>query len=86
MVTSNVNINIFEAKPVATLVTVMSTVYTLITILLGAHVLTGTTAAWATGVATVLGAVLGYITHKNTTPVANPRDSKGRRLVPESTT
>lgn len=71
-----------SSKPVATLVSVTSTLLGVLTVLAGTGVLSGRAAAWVAGGILVCNAVLGILAHGNVTPVAAPRARDGRRLVP----
>lgn len=71
-----------NSKPVATLVTVATVALALLTALAGTGVLSGKAAAWVASGILVLNAVLGIVAHSMVTPVANPKDSSGRPLVP----
>jgi hypothetical protein len=68
--------------PVAWLTTVITVLTGFLATLTGVHALSATQAAWAAGVIAVLTAILGVITHKAVTPLADPKDSAGRELVP----
>jgi hypothetical protein len=74
-----------KQNPVAFLTTLVAVLTGLDGTLAGLHVLTATQSAWAAGLIAVLTAVLGIVTHGKVTPVANPKDSSGRPLVPLST-
>lgn len=76
---------IFTTKPIATLISVMTVLYGLDAALIGAGVLHGAVAAWATAAATALNLILGWLAHGKVTPLARPRDRFGCRLVPERT-
>lgn len=71
-----------NSKPVVTLVAVGSVLLALLTALAGTGVLSGQAAAVAAGAIAVINALLGVATHNRVTPVANPKDSSGRPLVP----
>lgn len=73
-----------NSKPVATLVTVATVALAILTALAGTGVLSGRAAAIAAAAIAVINAVLGAITHGKVTPLARPRDSSGRPLVPRS--
>lgn len=42
--------------------------------------------AWITVITAVLGAVYTFVTQNSVTPLSDPQDAQGRRLVPESQT
>lgn len=46
------------------------------------EVLSKEQAAWVTTIVTLATLVLGKLTHSAVTPLADPKDSSGRRLVP----
>lgn len=71
-----------KTKPVATLVAIATVLLAVLTALAGTGVLTGRAAACVAGAILIINAVLGVIAHGNVTPVANPKDSSGRPLVP----
>jgi hypothetical protein len=71
-----------NSKPVATLVTVATLALAVLTALAGTGVLSGKAAAWCAAAILVLNAGLGVVAHGKVTPVANPKSSDGRPLVP----
>jgi len=71
-----------SSKPVATLVTIGTVLLALLTALAGTGVLSGQAAAVAAGAIAVINALLGVVAHSKVTPVAAPKDSSGRPLVP----
>jgi len=73
-----------NSKPVATLVAVGTVMLAILTALAGTGVLSGKVAAVVAGAILVINALLGVVAHSNVTPLANPKDSSGRPLVPLS--
>jgi hypothetical protein len=71
-----------KSRPVATLVTVATVALAVLTALAGTGVLSGKAAALAAAAIALLNGILGAIAHGNVTPLANPKDSSGRPLVP----
>jgi len=76
-------VNPFKKAPIATLVVWATTVLAVLVVLQSSGVLTGTVAHWADVAAGVLQVVLTAYARQHTTPVANPKDDLGRKLVPE---
>ncbi len=74
--------NPFRRFPLATLITWATTVLALLVVLQASHTLTGTAARWVDLAAGVLQVLLTAYARQHTTPVANPRDNLGRKLVP----
>jgi len=73
---------LMNSKPVATLVTVGTVLLALLTALAGTGVLSGKVAAIVSGAILVINALLGVVAHSKVTPLAAPKDSTGRPLVP----
>lgn len=73
--------NPFRRFPLATLVTWGTTVLALLLVLQSSHVLKGTAARWVDLAAGALQILLTAYARQHVTPVANPRDEFGRRLV-----
>lgn len=71
-----------NSKPVATLVTIGTVLLALLTALAGTGVLSGKTAAIVAGAIAIINALLGVVAHSKVTPLAAPKDSTGRPLVP----
>jgi len=71
-----------NSKPVAVMTSVVTVALAVLTALAGTGVLSGKTAALASGAVAILTAVLGILTHGKVTPVAAPKDNGGRPLVP----
>jgi hypothetical protein len=74
----------FKTSPVTTLVTIGTVLLAVLTALAGTGVLSGKAAAIVSGAILVINALLGIVAHNNATPVAAPKDSSGRPLVPLS--
>jgi hypothetical protein len=75
-------INPFKRFPLATLITWGTTVLAVLIVLQASGVLTGTVAHWVDTAAGVLQVLLTAYARQHTTPVVDPRDAYGRRLVP----
>jgi len=75
-------VNPFRRFPIATLVVWATTALGVLVVLQGSGVLTGPAAHWVDAAAGALQVVLTAYAHQHVTPVANPRDAVGRRLVP----
>lgn len=75
-----------KQNPVAWLTALVAVLTAVDGTLQGMHVLTATQSAWAAGIIAVLTAILGTIARANVTPLANPRDRAGRKLVPHNDT
>jgi len=72
----------FKLQPVAWFTGLVTTLVAVDGAAEAAHVLSPTVAAWAGIGIAGLTALLGFITHGVVTPVAAPKDSSGRPLVP----
>jgi hypothetical protein len=72
----------FRKRPVATLLSVATTLLTILTVLAGTGVLSGRAAAIVAAAIALLNLILGVKTHGQVTPLAAPRDAGGRPLVP----
>lgn len=71
-----------SSKPIATLIAVGTVLLALLTALAGTGVLSGKTAAIVAGAILVINALLGVVAHSKVTPLAAPKSSDGRPLVP----
>jgi uncharacterized membrane protein len=73
-----------KTKPVA----VLTVVYTALMIALGTAAITNAlppiVVTIATGVALIIGVILGVRTYNSVTPLADPRDAAGRQLIASS--
>lgn len=74
--------NPFKKAPIATLVAWGTTVLGVLVVLQASGVLTGTAAHWVDTAAGVLQVILTAYVRQHVTPVADPKDDLGRRLVP----
>lgn len=74
--------NPFKKAPVATLISVMTTVFAVAVYLQGAGIVTGQAGVWLDGAVGVLQVVLGLYARSHATPVANPKNNKGQALYP----
>jgi hypothetical protein len=74
--------NPFKRFPLTTLIAYGSTALAVLVVLQSSGVLTGTVAHWVDVAAGVLQVVLTAYARGHVTPVANPKDSLGRPLVP----
>lgn len=74
--------NPFKAAPVATLVTVTTTLLAVLIYLQGTGLITGQAAVWVGVAVGILQVLLGLYARQHATPVADPRDNQGRQLVP----
>jgi hypothetical protein len=74
-------VNPFRRFPLATLITWGSTVLAVLVVLQSSGVLEGSAAHWVDVAAGILQVVLTAYARQHTTPVANPHDVLGRRLV-----
>jgi hypothetical protein len=72
----------FKEAPVAYLVTAMSVLLAVLVYLQGTGLVTGTAATWLTVAVGIIQVLLGFAVRAKVTPVANPKDNLGRRLVP----
>lgn len=70
-------------NPVAWMSTLLTVLIAVDSALAGNHAYSPTVAAWVGGVIALLTALLGVLTHKIVTPLARPRDSSRRPLVPK---
>lgn len=76
--------NLFKRFPLATLITWGTTLLAVLIVLQSSGVLTGTAAKWVDAAAGALQVILTAYARVHTTPVANPKDAYGRRLIPAS--
>jgi hypothetical protein len=74
--------SLFKRFPLAVLVTYGTTALAVLVALQSSGVLTGTAAHWVDVAAGVLQVLLTAYARQHVTPVADPRDAQGRRLVP----
>lgn len=74
--------NFFQRYPLATVMGWGATVLTVLVALQGAGILDGRPAATINTVAAVLQIILTALARQQVTPVVNPKDNQGRRLVP----
>lgn len=75
--------NPFKKAPIATLIAWGTTVLAVLVVLQGSGLLTGSAARWVDVAAGALQVVLTAYARMHVTPVANPKDDLGRKLVPE---
>lgn len=73
-----------KIQPVAWMTTVLAVLVAVDSALAGTGVYPASVAAWVGAAIAVLTAILGALTHGAVTPLARPRDSSGRALVPVS--
>lgn len=74
--------NPFKKAPVATLISIMGVVLAAATYLQGTGLVAGKAGAWLDAAVGVIQLVLGLYARQHATPVANPKDALGRKLVP----
>jgi hypothetical protein len=74
--------NPFRKFPIATLVAWGGAVFSVLVVLQGTGLLTGSAAHWVDVAAGALQLILTTYAHQHVTPVASPRDAVGHRLVP----
>lgn len=74
--------SLFKRFPLATLITWGTTVLAVLIVLQASGVLTGTAAHYVDAAAGALQVVLTAYAKMHVTPVADPRDALGRKLVP----
>jgi hypothetical protein len=74
---------VFKHFPVAWLTGVITVLVGADAILEQAHVLTPAQSSWAGIAVAILTLIGGTVAHSKVTPVAQPRDSSGRPLVPK---
>lgn len=74
--------NPFRKAPIATLISIMGALLALAVYLQGTGLVTGRAGAWLDGAVGLLQLVLGMYARMHATPVANPKDQFGRKLVP----
>jgi hypothetical protein len=74
--------NPFKTAPVATLVSIMTALLAVLVYLQSTDLITGKAAAVVGLAVGVLQVLLGLYARQHATPVADPRDNAGRRLVP----
>lgn len=72
----------FKEAPVAYLVSTMTVLLAVLVYLQSTGLVTGTAATWLTTAVGLLQVVLGFAVRAKVTPVANPKDNLGRKLVP----
>jgi hypothetical protein len=75
--------NPLKTAPVATLVTVMTAVLAVLVYVQSTGVVTGTAATVMGLGAGIINVLLGLYARSQVTPVADPRDDRGRPLTPE---
>jgi hypothetical protein len=73
--------NLIKRFPLAVLIGYTTTALAVLIVLQGSGVLTGTAAHWVDTAAGVLQVILTAYARSHVTPVANPKDAFGRRLV-----
>lgn len=74
----------FKRFPLTSVITFGSTVLAVLVFLQATHILTGAAAHWVDVIAGVLQVVLTTYARQHVTPVADPRNEDGVRLVPET--
>lgn len=72
----------FKRFPLTSVITFGTTALAVLIFLQSTHILTGTAAHWVDVVAGVLQVVLTTYARQHVTPLADPRDADGQRLVP----
>jgi len=72
---------LFKRFPLATLIAYGTTALAVLIVLQTSGLLTGTAARWVDAAAGALQVILTAYARQHVTPVANPRDAVGRRLV-----
>lgn len=73
-----------KRHPLSSIIAYAATVLTVLTVLQASHTLTGPPARWIDLAAGILQVLLTAYARQHVTPVAAPKDSYGRRLVPVS--
>lgn len=73
----------FKRYPLATIIGWAASLLALLVVLQGSGILTGPAAHYVDVAAAVLQVILTWWARGHVTPVVNPKDGEGRKLVPE---
>lgn len=74
--------NPFRRFPITTLIAWATTVLAVLVVLQGSGLLTGSAAHWVDAAAGAIQVILTAYARQHVTPVADPKDDLGRKLVP----